>query len=471
MALKKHTVVIGGGPGGYVAAIRASQLGLDTLVIEKGNLGGVCLNVGCIPSKAVIHAAKTYYKSVHENETMGIEAEKVSLDFGRTIAWKDSVVSKLTGGIGGLLKGNKVDVLNGTATFTGPKKLSVTLADGKTETVEFENCILATGSSPISLPAFPIDQEKILDSTGALALKKLPESLIVIGGGYIGLELGMAYAKLGTKVTVVEFLDSVLAQFDADVVQVVEKKLKKLGVTVLTSTKADGFTKKGSKVVLKATDKAGKNHELEADYIFVSIGRSPNSKNLGLDKAGIQVDEKGFVKINERCQTSAKHIYAIGDVAGQPMLAHKASKEGEIAAENIAGHKAVMDCRQIPAVVFTDPEISQSGMSEKEARASGRKFTASKFPYAAIGRSLTTNETEGFVKFISDSETKEVLGITIVGANASDLISEAALAIEMCAFVDDVALTVHPHPTFGEILMEAAKGNLGEAIHVLNPKH
>ncbi|MCJ8344155.1 FAD-dependent oxidoreductase, partial [bacterium] len=330
-----------------------------------------------------------------------------------------------------------------------------------------ENCIIATGSSPIQIPGFEVDQNKIVDSTGALSFKELPKSLTIIGGGYIGLELGMVYAKLGTKVTVVEFLGSVLAAFDKDVIKVIEKKIKKLGIVVHTNAKAQSYSKSGDQVTLKFETKKG-IEEVTSDHIFVSIGRSPNSKGLGLENIGVKVGERGFIQVNDKLQTNHSNIYAIGDLVGQPMLAHKASKEGEIAAEVIAGHNSVLDIRQIPAVVFTDPEIAQAGVSETEAKEKKLNVKVSKFPYAAIGRAMTTNETEGFVKFISDKDTNEVLGITIIGANASDLISEASLAIEMCAFTEDIALTVHAHPTFGEILMEAAKGNLGEAIHIIN---
>jgi len=465
--MKINTVVIGAGPGGYVAAIRLAQLGVETLVIEKEYFGGVCLNVGCIPSKALIHAAKTYYKTLNENASMGIITEGVSLDFPKVISWKDSVVKKLTTGIQGLLKGNKVKIMEGTAQFSSKKSLVVTKKDGTAETVEFENCIIATGSSPTVIPGLEVDQDKVVDSTGALAFKALPKSMAIVGGGYIGLELGMAYAKFGTKVTIVEFMDSVLATFDKDVIQVIQKKLKKLGVETLTNSKAQGTKQSGKQVVLGVETPDGLK-ELKVDHVAVCVGRRPNTASLNLAKAGLEPEKSGFIRVNEKLQTRTPGIYAIGDVAGQPMLAHKASKEAEIAAEVIAGHNAVMDVRQIPAVVFSDPEIAQAGVSEKEAQEKGLNVQISKFPYAAVGRSLTTNETDGFVKFISDKETKEVLGITIIGANASDLISEAALAIEMCAFVDDIALTVHPHPTFGEILMEAAKGNLGEAIHMLN---
>jgi len=465
--MKINTVVVGAGPGGYVAAIRLAQLGVETIIIEKEHFGGVCLNVGCIPSKAVIHAAKTYWKTLNDSPSMGINASSVELDFEKTIAWKDGIVKKLSTGIKGLLKGNRIKILEGEARFSGPNSLKVHQKDGSVETVEFQNCILATGSSPTKIPALPVDQDLVLDSTGALSLKKLPSKLIIVGGGYIGLELGMAYAKLGTKVTIVEFLDQILATFDEDVIKLISRKLKKLKVEVLTSTKAMGVKKKGKGVSLSVESPDGLK-ELEADHVCVCVGRTPNTDGLSLATAGVSTDEQGFIKINSKLQTSSKHIYAIGDIAGQPMLAHKASKEAEVAAEVIAGHKSEMDIRQIPAVVFSDPEIAQSGITKKEADEKGIKVNASTFPYAALGRSMTTNETEGFVTFLTDPDSTEILGITIVGANASDLISEAALGIEMGALAQDLALTVHPHPTFGEILMEAAKGNLGEAIHILN---
>ena len=466
--MKVNTVVIGAGPGGYVAAIRLAQLGIETLVIEKQYMGGVCLNVGCIPSKAVIHAAKSFYKATNEFASMGISGtDKAKLEFPKMIEWKDGIVSKLTGGIRQLLKGNKVKILDGAASFKSKNQLEVKLADGKTEIVDFKNCIIATGSTPTVIPALPVDQKDVLDSTGALALQKQPKSISIIGGGYIGLELGMAFAKLGTEVTIVEFMDSVLASFDADVIKLIERKLKKLKVKVLTKSKAQGVKKVKGGVELTVETPKGEE-KLVTDKVCVCVGRTPFTADLKIENAGLKTIKGGFLEVNSRLQTKVKGIYAIGDLAGQPMLAHKASKEGEIAAEVIAGHNVEMDVRQIPAVVFSDPEIAQSGISEKEAVEKKLDVKVSKFPYAAIGRALTTNETEGFVKFISDAKTNEVLGITIVGASASDLISEAALAIEMCAFTDDIGLTVHPHPTFGEILMEAAKGNLGEAIHIIN---
>lgn len=465
--MKINTVVIGAGPGGYVAAIRLAQLGVETLIVEKEYFGGVCLNVGCIPSKAMIHASKTYAKMLTEASSMGITASKVDLDFSKTVAWKDDIVKKLTGGIRSLLKGNKVQILEGEAQFTGPNSLKVSSQNGESHTVEFEHCILATGSSPTRVPALPVDQKLVLDSTGALSLPKLPSKLIIVGGGYIGLELGMAYAKMGTQVTIVEFLDQILAAFDDEVIKLMTRKLKKLGVKVFTNTKATGVEKKGQGVVLTVESSKGSEY-LEADHVCVCVGRTPNTNGLSLATAGIELDNKGFVKVNSKLQTTAGNIYAIGDVAGQPMLAHKASKEAEIAAEVIAGHPAELDIRQIPAVVFSDPEIAHSGLSQKEAAAQGIEVKVSSFPYAALGRSMTTNETDGFVTFITDPKSTEILGITIVGANASDLISEAALGIEMGALAQDLALTVHPHPTFGEILMEAAKGSLGEAIHIIN---
>ncbi len=465
--MKINTVVIGAGPGGYVAAIRLAQLGIETLVIEKGELGGVCLNVGCIPSKALIHASKEYYKASHDLSKMGISCPEVSLDFSKLISWKDGIVKKLTRGIGGLLKGNGVKVLQGTARFDGKHRLKVLKADGTEETIEFEHCILATGSRPATIPGFEIDQDSIVDSTGALSFEKRPDSLLVVGGGYIGLELGMTYARLGTQVTMVEFLDSILAGFDKDVITLMNKKLKSLRVQVLSSTRAQGFekTKNGVQVKLETGEKI---KTVEAEKVCVCVGRTPNTQGLNLARAGIEASRQGFIPVNEKLQTSMAHIFAIGDLVEGPMLAHKASKEGEVAAEVIAGKDSILDIRQIPSVVFSDPEIAHTGLSEKDASDRGLKTKVAKFPYAALGRSLTTNETEGFAKIISDKEDGEILGITLVGAHASELISEAALSIEMCSFLDDVSETVHPHPTFGEILMEATKAASGKAIHILN---
>jgi dihydrolipoamide dehydrogenase len=464
-------VVIGAGPGGYPAAIRLGQLKVKTAIIEREYIGGVCLNVGCIPSKAVIHAAKMFDKLGH-SEDIGISIPgKPVLDMARLQAWKGGVVGKLTGGVRTLLKANKVEIFEGNATLGKPgpdgHRITVKSASGE-QTIVAKNVVIATGSRPIEIPGFKIDQGRIIDSTGALALPAVPPRLIVIGGGYIGLELGMCYAKFGSKVTVVEALPRLLGTMDKDCVGVVDRKLKKMGVEVMVNTKAKAWEDKGDRAVLSVELKDGKTAAIDADKILLSVGRRPNSENLGLEAAGVAVS-KGFIVADDQLRTNVPGIYAIGDVIGGMMLAHKATKEGEIVAEIIAGHKAAFDVRTIPAVVFTDPEIASTGLTEDEAKAKGHaELKVGKFPFAALGRALSVNDTEGFVKVVADGKTGELLGVHIVGNGASDLISEASLGIEMGAVADDLRLTIHPHPTLSEGVMEAAAAALGEAVHIVN---
>ena len=465
-------VVIGAGPGGYPAAIRLGQLKVKTAIIEREYIGGVCLNVGCIPSKSVIYAAKTYEKMGHADD-IGIQiAQKPTLDMGKLQSWKSGVVNKLTSGVRTLLKANHVEIFEGSATLEKPgadgHRITIKLKDGSTQTIVAKNIVLATGSRPMEIPGFKIDQQRIIDSTGALALDAVPGRMIVIGGGYIGLELGMVYAKFGTKVTVVEALPRVLAAMDKECVAVVERKLKKMGVEVMAETKAKSWEDKGDRAVLTVELKDGKTAQIDADKILLSIGRRPNTENLGLDAAGVALDKRGFVIADDHLRTNVAGIYAIGDVIGGMMLAHKATHEGEVVAEIIAGHKAAMDVRTIPAVVFTDPEIASTGLTEDEAKAKGREVKVGKFPFAALGRALSVNDTEGFAKIVVDAKTGEVLGMHIVANGAGDLISEGALAIEMGAVADDVRLTIHPHPTLSEAVMEAAAAALGEAVHIVN---
>jgi dihydrolipoamide dehydrogenase len=465
-------VVIGAGPGGYPAAIRLGQLKLKTAIIERGDIGGVCLNVGCIPSKAVIHAAKMFDKLGH-SEDIGITITgKPALDMAKLQTWKSGVVGKLTGGVRTLLKGNKVEIIEGSATLGKPgpdgHRITVKTAAGE-QTIIAKNVVLATGSRPFEIPGFQIDQQRIIDSTGALALTAVPPRLIVIGGGYIGLELGMCYAKFGSKVTVVEAMPRLLGTMDKDCVAVVERKLKKMGVEVMLDTKAKRWEDKGDRAVLTVELKDGKTATIDADKILLSIGRKPNSEALGLEQAGVTVGKGGFVVADDHLRTNVAGIYAIGDLIGGIMLAHKATKEGEVVAEVIAGHSAAFDVRTIPAVVFTDPEISSTGLTEDEARAKGHgELKIGKFPFAVLGRALSVNDTDGFVKVIADAGTGELLGVHIAGNGGSDLISEATLAIEMGAVVDDLRLTIHPHPTLSEALMEAAAAAMGEAVHIIN---
>jgi dihydrolipoamide dehydrogenase len=383
-------------------------------------------------------------------------------------AWKAGVVGKLTSGVKQLLKANGAEMAFGSARIRasgGAYEVEVTGADGA-RTFATKNVVIATGSRPIAIPGFDVDQKRILDSTGGLALDRVPRRLVVVGGGYIGLELGTVYAKLGSKVTVVEMLDSVLAGMDADCVQVVARKLRKMGIEVLTGARAKGWQDRTDRLVM-TVDTGSAEISIDADVILVSVGRRPNSDGLGLDALGVQLDG-GFIKVDSQLRTNVPGIYAIGDVAGGMLLAHKASKEAVVVAEVIAGHKAAMDARTIPAVVFTDPEIATTGMTEEQAKTAGFAVKVGKFPFAALGRALSVNDTEGFCKVVADAATDEILGMHIVGNGASDLISEGALAIEMGAVLHDLALTIHPHPTLSEALMEASAAALKEAIHIVN---
>ncbi len=463
--MKINTVVIGGGPGGYVAAIRLAQLGVETALIEQENVGGTCLNVGCIPSKALIHAAKSYYGAKNSYKRMGIQIPEVGISFESTLKWKGQVIKKLTSGILNLLKGNKVNLIEGKASFVDTHTLKVE-KEGETTEIEFKNCIIATGSKPVHIPAFKVDQDKIVDSTGALSLPDLPASLAIIGGGYIGLELGMAYAKLGTKVTVVEALDTILAQFDDDVIKVIQTKLKRLRVKVWEKSSALECQVVDNQVELKLSTPKGEQ-VVKADHLFVSVGRRPYTEGLNLVATGIAPNEQGFIEVDKQMKTSVSHIFAIGDVVGQPMLAHKASKEGEIAAGAIAENTS-LSRGPIPSIVFTDPEIASCGLSEKELQEQDIPYKKSTFPLTALGRAATTNETDGFAKILTDEENQKVLGVILVGPHTSDMIGEASLALTENLTVEQIAHTIHPHPTFGEIMMETAQGAFGQAIHKLN---
>jgi len=462
-------IVIGAGPGGYPAAIRGAQLGLKVLCVEKEYLGGVCLNWGCIPSKALIAAASTVERIRHAS-TMGIRTGEVSVDVGELQAWKDGIVKKQTGGVGLLLKSNKVDQVMGAATFKTQTSIEVSAADGTRNTyTASKGIIIATGAITLQIPGFAVDGKVVITAREAVSLKKVPSTLVLIGGGVIGLELGMVYQKLGSKVIVVEMLDQLLPTEDPDVVRVVEKRFTSRGGEVLTKAKAKSCKVTGSKATV-VVEHEGKERSIEADNVLVAVGFRPNSGDLGLDKVGVKLDERGHITTNDKLQTNVPSIYAIGDVSGAPYLAHKATKEGETAAEIVAGHKSARDWRVIPAAIFTDPEIATAGLREKDAKAQGRAIKVGKFPFSVSGRAQAVSETDGFVKSIIDAETKEVLGVAIVGPEASDLISEAAVAIEMCAYAEDVALTIHPHPTLGEAVMESFKHALGEAVHIMNKK-
>jgi dihydrolipoamide dehydrogenase len=469
MAQKFDVCVIGAGPGGYVAAIRAGQLGLSTCIIEREYMGGVCLNVGCIPSKALISAGHFLHRLEHDSKEMGINIKgDVSVDMKQMQKWKKSVCDRMAGGVEQLLSGNKVTILRGEATFKSAQELLVKKADGSTESVLAKNYVVATGSRPIQIPGFEFDEKQVLSSTGGLALDAAPKTLIVIGGGYIGLEISSMLAKFGTKVTIVEATTGVLTgAADPEAVQVVSRRLKKSGIEVIAEAKAKSV-KKSAGTVEVTVEVAGKEQVLKAEKVLVTVGRRPNSDQLGLKSIGLQIDERGFIKVNAQRRTSLPHIFAIGDIAGQPMLAHKASHEGVLVAEVMSGMNRVYDAKTVPAVIFVDPEIASAGLTEAECKARGyTDLKIAKFPFAANGRAVSLMETEGFIKMIADAKTNIVLGIHIVGPEASNLISEAVLAIEMGARLEDIALTIHPHPTLGETMMEAAEAALGHAIHVI----
>jgi dihydrolipoamide dehydrogenase len=469
-------IVIGAGPGGYPAAIRLGQLSVKTAIVERARVGGVCLNIGCIPSKAVIHAAKMYDKLSHSDDIGIMLTSKPAMDMVKMQAWKGGVVNKLTGGVRTLLKGNHVEAIEGSASLgtSGPDghRVIVKTKDGGEQILVAKSVVLATGSRPVEIAGFQIDHTRIIDSTDALALTEVPKRMIVIGGGYIGLELGMCYAKFGSKVTVVEATPRLLGTMDKDCVAVVERKLKKMGVEVMLNTVAKQWEDKGDRAVLTVELKDGqatRTATIDADKILLAIGRRPNSDGLGLEQAGVAVGKGGFVISDDHLRTNVPGIYAIGDLIGGMMLAHKATREGEVVAEIIAGHKTAFDVRTIPAVVFTDPEISATGLTEDEAKAKGHtELKVGKFPFAALGRAMSVNDTDGFVKVIADGKTGELLGVHVAGNGGGDLISEATLAIEMGAVADDLRLTIHPHPTLSEAMMEAAAAAMGEAIHIMN---
>lgn len=460
--MKYDVCVIGAGPGGYVAAIKAAQHGLKTVVVEREKLGGVCLNVGCIPSKAMISASKFYEDCQKKSSPMGINVGSVDLDMPKLKSWKDSVSQKMSGGVSQLLKGNKVEVIKGDAEFVDSKTLKV--GDQK---IEAENYIVATGSRPIELKGFEYDEKLVLSSTGALDLEELPKKLIVIGGGYIGLEISTYLQKLGTEVIVLEAMDELISGLcDKDVHKVLERSVKKTGVKVHYKAFAKSWKKLGKGVSVTA-EISGKIEEFKADKVLVTVGRKPNSDQLGLSKIGVEIDDRGFVKVDPKRRTNVPGIYCIGDICGQPMLAHKASHEGILVADVISGANRVFDAKTIPAVIFTSPEIAYVGVNEKEAKEQGLDYITGKFPFGANGKAVSLQASEGFVKMIADKKTHALLGVHIIGPEASNLISEAALAMEMGATLEDLALTIHPHPTLGETMMECAEVTLGHGIHVL----
>lgn len=462
-----EVLVIGAGPGGYVGAIRAAQNGLDTTLVEKGAIGGVCLNRGCIPSKALITGADLAHEATTAEE-MGIYADP-AVDMAGMTGWKDGVVDRLTSGVEQLCTANGVTLVDGEASFVDDNRVRVTDSDGETRTIDFEYAIIATGSRPIQLPHLEFEHEHVWSPRDALEADAVPDQLVVVGGGYIGMELATVYAKLGSDVTVVEMLEGILPPYGDDVTRVVRERAEHLGIEFHLGETATGWTARSDGAYrLRTEADGGEESTYPADRILVAVGRRPVTETLDLERVGLEPTENGFLETDDRARTERDHIFAVGDVAGEPMLAHKASKEGIVAAEVIAGEPAAFDTRAIPAVVFTDPEIATVGMTEAEAEDSGFDPVIGEMPFRASGRALTTGCTDGFVRIVADAESGFVLGGQIVGPEASELIAELTLAVEMGATLDDVAATIHTHPTLAEAVMEAAENAQGKAIHTLN---
>ncbi|MGJ8605593.1 MAG: dihydrolipoyl dehydrogenase [Marivita sp.] len=464
-----EVVVLGSGPGGYTAAFRAADLGKKVVLIEKyPDLGGVCLNVGCIPSKALLHVAKVITEA-EDMASHGVSFGKPKIDLDELRSFKDSVITQLTGGLGGLAKARKVQVVQGYGTFTGPNMIEVIGDSGKT-TVSFDQCIIAAGSEPVNLPFIPHDDERVIDSTGALELKDIPKRMLVLGGGIIGLEMACVYDALGSKITVVEFMDQLMPGADKDIVKPLHKRIEGRYENIHLKTKVTAVEaqKKGLKVTFE-NDK-GETFDDTFDKVLVAVGRKPNGKLIDADKAGVAVDDRGFIAVDNQQRTGVSHIFAIGDVVGQPMLAHKAVHEGKVAAEVCAGHKRFFDASLIPSVAYTDPEVAWCGVTETEAKAKGVAYEKGVFPWAASGRSLSNGRNEGITKLLFDPKDDRVIGACIVGTNAGDLISEVALAIEMGADAVDLGHTIHPHPTLSETVNFAAEMFEGTITDLMPPK-
>lgn len=469
VAVETDVVVIGGGPGGYAAAIRLGQLGRSVTLIEKDTLGGVCLNRGCIPSKALIHTADEFHK-VKDAHRMGIRfsGELLPLDLGAWQDWKGAIVSQLNEGVAQLCEKNGVSVVKGEAVFLSENRIGVETG-GDFETYKFEQAIIATGSRPFSPTTLKIDDEYVLDSTSILKLQEVPKTLAIVGGGYIGIELGMALAKLGTDVTIIEMADRILSQVSEHLVNVVERKAKKLGIVIKTSTKVEIAEIGNGKVFLRLAN-GNETEVIESEKVLVTIGRLPNTTGIGLEQAGVKTDDRGFIEVDAQCRTNIPHLYAIGDITPGPALAHKASKQGIVAAEVIGGLPSAFDTPFVPYVIFSDPQIAGVGLSAEDAREAGYEVKTGRFPFKANGRALATNESDGFAEVVVDVKTHILLGMHVVGPDASNLIGEGVLALELAARVEDIALTVHAHPTLSEGWLEAAEAALGHAIHIVNKK-
>jgi dihydrolipoamide dehydrogenase len=465
-----HIAIIGGGPGGYAAAFLAADLGLKvTLIDPELNPGGVCLYRGCIPSKALLHIAKLIDETRHA-KNWGIDYSDPKIDLRRLRSWKEGVVKKLTGGLGVLSKQRKVEYIQGRAAFENSNTLRVSRANGSEDSLTFDRIVIATGSRPAIVPSLKLETPRMMDSTSALDLNEVPGTLLVVGGGYIGLELGTVYAALGSKVSVVEMLPGLLPGADRDLVLPLHKRLEKIFDSILLNTTVAAVKEESGGISVTFDGADVKEREKLFDKVLVSVGRKPNSEIPGLEKTQVKVGQRGFIQINKQLQTDDPAIYAIGDVVGEPMLAHKASHEGRTAVEAIAGHKVAFEPNAIPAVVFTDPEIAWCGLTETQAQKDNRKIKVAKFPWGASGRAMTIDRTEGMTKLLIDPQTERVLGVGIVGVGAGELIAEGVLAIEMGALAKDIALTIHPHPTLSETIMETAEVFFGTSTDVYRPK-
>ncbi len=467
---EKQVTVIGGGPGGYAAAFLAADLGMNVTLIDKEkNPGGVCLYRGCIPSKALLHIAKLITET-EEAKDWGLEFAKPKINLDRLREWKNEVVAKQTGGLGQLIKVKKINYIQGKASFLNSSTLKIEKSDSKTEEHKFENAIIATGSIITTIHSLNIKSDRLLNSTSALDLPEIPNTLLVIGGGYIGLELGSVYAALGTKVSVVEMMPGLLPGADRDLVSFLSKRIEKSYEKVMLESKVSELKEVKNGIQVKIQDKEGKTTNETYDYVLMSIGRKPTTEGLGLENTNVKVNERGWIKVTKQMKTDDPNIYAIGDIAGEPMLAHKASHEGRTAVEVIHGKKVAFEPLAIPAVVFTDPEIAWAGLTETQAKEKNIKFEIAKFPWAASGRASTLGRSDGVTKLIIDPDTERILGVGICGPGAGELIAEGVLAIEMGANATDLKLTIHPHPTLSETVMEAAEVFFGQSTHIHRPK-
>jgi len=461
--------VLGGGPGGYAAAFLASDLGLEVTMIDKAeNPGGVCLYRGCIPSKALLHVSKLITEA-EEAENWGVKFDKPEIDLDKLRDWKNGVVKQLTGGLGQLSKQRKINYIQGTGSFLDASTMKIETDDGEQQ-LEFENAILATGSKPIVIPIFDIDSDRLMDSTSALDIEDIPKNLLVVGGGYIGLELGSVYSALGSRVEVVEMMPNLLPGADQDLVKYLHKLLEDKFDNIMLKSKVTEMKEQKNGLKVTIEDENGEQTSRIFEKVLVSVGRTPVTEGLGLENTKIEMDDKGFVKVDPQRRTSEPSIFAIGDIAGEPMLAHKASHEGFVAAETIAGEKVAFVPYAIPAVVFTDPEIAWAGLTESQAKDEGIDVEVSKFPWAASGRATTLGRSDGVTKLLIDPETERILGVGICGPNAGELIAEGVLAIEMGATAKDLQLTIHPHPTLSETVMESAEVFFGQSTHIYRPK-